>query len=63
MNYHFIITVQNGLRRDTFSGDVDVVPGTSRASVYDAIRDQVRAQAGAQASVLFFSLEPDELGG
>ena len=62
MNYHWIMTVQNGLRMDTVSGDVDLDPGTSRSEVYDSIRDRVFAEARVgKAAVLFFSLEPDVL--
>lgn len=64
MNYHWIITVQNGLRMDTMTGDVDVSPGTLRESVYNSIRARVFAEARVgKAAVLFFSLEPNVLEG
>lgn len=62
MNYHWIMTVRNGMRMDTLDGDVDLSPGTSRSEVYQSIKERVFAEAGSrEAAVLFFSLEPDEL--
>lgn len=62
MNYHWIMTIRNGMSEQTLSGDVDVDPGTTRSEVYGGIYSAALAEARfGKATVLFFSLEPDEL--
>lgn len=64
MNHHWIMTIQNGMAQHTLSGDVDVDPGATRSEVYDGIYERALASSRfGKAIVLFFSLEPNELGG
>jgi hypothetical protein len=79
IRYHWVMTLQGpaagpgGWVTKTVDGSGNLAPGTSRAAAYRAcMREAQRmiresehggAFAEAPATVLFFSLEPDELPG
>ena len=71
MTYHFIITVQLGAARISWDNLYEAEPNATRQSVYRAALAATRDMAERQGipvrdgdfSVLFFSLEPNELPG
>ena len=68
MNYQWILTLQwatpAGARTATRVGTWTASPGDTRSSISGKIIGQVKETEGIQgAVVLFFSLEPDDLGG
>ncbi|MFI6814731.1 hypothetical protein ACIBG7_20125 [Nonomuraea sp. NPDC050328] len=61
--YMYILTVSNGrLGNATASGTVDVLPGSSRASVFDDIVQLFKSELGYTSfAIVYFSLERDAL--
>lgn len=49
----------------TYRSTITPAPGQTRAEIYESIRDFVMrdATSGQPPTVLFFSLEPNQLGG
>jgi hypothetical protein len=73
IEYHYILTLQGGTANEpkvvTFSGTTNVDHGDSRERAFDTLVDRLRnsrnyrdSLGGAPTTVLFFSLEPDQLG-
>ncbi|MGA6159305.1 hypothetical protein ACPEIC_38860 [Stenotrophomonas sp. NPDC087984] len=66
-SHHFVLTLQKphggGFISATFTNTITPRPGTTRADIYEALREQVtRANPElANANVMFFSLEPNGL--
>jgi hypothetical protein len=60
MNYHFILTTEAGGIHRSNAGTVPVNPGATRSDVLKLLRDQLGSGPGVV--ILFFSLEPDDLG-
>jgi hypothetical protein len=62
MRYHWIMTWQSppGVYR-TQDGTVDLPPGMTRTEAFKWLFNQTAGRDGA--CVLFFSLEPDDMGG
>lgn len=68
--YHWVISASwqpgNGTTADgTWRSTITPEPGQTRAEVYEEIRQSLMANVtgGIAPTVLFFSLEPNELGG
>lgn len=65
--YAWLITLQipigGGMRTFTTNGIYGAAPGATRTSIYQSIRAHLTEQNPdlANANVLFFSLEPDQL--
>ncbi|GHJ27819.1 hypothetical protein TPA0910_22520 [Streptomyces hygroscopicus subsp. sporocinereus] len=66
-SHHFVLTLQKphgqGFVTATFANTITPLPGDTRAHIYEALCKGV-AQANpelADANVLFFSLEPNQL--
>jgi hypothetical protein len=66
--YHFVITLQwssapRALSVSTYAAAVTVRPGMKRSEVFGQVLDLARKALGATpgASVLFFSLEPEQM--
>lgn len=69
MRYQWLLTLQwqdgPAQRMISRSGIVDAKPGDTRSSLLKKVHDWTSANTGAPRSavVLFFTLEPEELGG
>lgn len=64
VEYHYILTVQQGASQMSMStGTVTITPGAAtRAQVLAHLQEENRVPP-AQWAVVFFSLEPNALGG
>jgi len=66
MEYHTILTVATSDKKLTTQGVLTVNGDATRASIFKYLRDQIVRQNGPQfadATVVFFSAEPNRLGG
>lgn len=69
-SYFWILTLswaptQGGLRSATRSGIATIPPGTTREGAFNEIMTAIKGSLGpeaANATVVFFSLEPNQLG-
>lgn len=61
--YHFILTLQHGVRVGTVTGIWNVPRGETRGSIARQITDSAREALGVEGEhvVIFFSLERDAL--
>jgi hypothetical protein len=65
--FHYVLTVQwqdpRGVAQGTFYGVHEAAPGSTRAQAFAEIRSYAEQQGvPAAATVVFFSLERDDLG-
>lgn len=67
MRFHFVLTLQwdtpSGLSQETKHGTVGVPTGLTRDQALKAFIEQMRRGRDGDPVVLFFSFEPNEIGG
>lgn len=62
--YHWIMTVLDRGGFAQYSGTYDAPADTTRTSAFEELHKQVAREIGlTHPPVLFFALEPDQLGG